>query len=134
MAVYKAPDDPQKNKTKEKRKKQTASQNTNVYRPSGRHTKTEREEYYRQKELAHKKRRNRALGVIVALLLIVAVVFAIVLIGRGMNAEEDKRNQRAGFLILHAGKGRSSGAFGRWLGRRDGRQHLCMEQAGLRYF
>lgn len=89
MAVYKAPDDPQKNKPKEKRKKQTTSQNTNVYRPSGRHTKTEREEYYRQKELAHKKRRNRALGVIVALLLIVAVVFAIVLIGRGMNAEED---------------------------------------------
>jgi len=89
MAVYKAPDDPQKNKKKDRKKKQAAPQNTNVYRPSGRHTKTEREEYYRQKELAHKKRRNRVLGVIVVLLLIVAAVFAIMLIGRGMNAEKD---------------------------------------------
>lgn len=93
MAVYKAPDDPQKNKKKDKRKKQAAPENTNVYRPSGRHTKTEREEYYRQKALAHKKRRNRALGVIVVLLLIVAAVFAAVLIGRGMNAEKDAQSQ-----------------------------------------
>lgn len=88
MAVYRAPEDPQKDKKKTK-KQQPAPVETTVYRPSGKHTKQEREEYYRKKELAHKKRRNRAVAVIIVLLLIVAVVFAVVLIGRGMNAEKN---------------------------------------------
>lgn len=93
MAVYKAPDDPQSNKKKNKKKKQAKPANTNVYRPSGRHTKTERVEYYRQKELAHKKRRNRALAIIVVLLIIIAVVFAVMLIGRGRNAEKEAASE-----------------------------------------
>lgn len=92
MAVYRAPEDPQKDKKKAK-KQQPAPVETTVYRPSGKHTRQEREEYYRKKELAHKKRRNRAVAIIIVLLLIAAVVFAIVLIGRGKDAENQASSQ-----------------------------------------
>lgn len=97
MAVYKAPEEPKKDKKKAKKhnkNQRPAPAETTVYRPSGKHTRQEREEYYRKKELAHKKRRNRAVAAVIVLLLVVAVVFAVVLIGRGMDAEKNASSQQ----------------------------------------